>query len=86
MYITFVTELNTFSNGIKRFEIDGGKYELSTLYENRHINEKKMVQKIGNGKKKVVSRRQSNNSGIQRFNPVIGISTSQGGVLNMNNR
>ena len=33
---------------------------------------------MGNGRKKVVPRRQSNNSGIQRFNPVIGISTSQG--------
>ena len=37
-----------------------------------------MLQKMGKGRKKVVTRRQSNNSGIKRFNPVIGISTSQG--------
>ena len=37
-----------------------------------------MLQKMGNGRKKVVPSRQSNNSGIQRFDPVFGISTSQG--------
>ena len=37
-----------------------------------------MVQKMRNGRKNVVASRQSNNSGIHRFNSVIGISTSQG--------
>ena len=36
-----------------------------------------MVEEMGNGRE-VVPCRQSNNCGIQRFNPVIGISASQG--------
>jgi len=43
MDITFVTELNTFSHGIKKFEIDGESMYLVHSMKKRSINERKMV-------------------------------------------
>ena len=68
-----MTELSTFNYGIKKFEIDGESMYLQHSTKRGVLMSGEIVHKMRNGTKKVVPHRQSNNNGIQRFNPVIGI-------------
>ena len=75
----------TFSHGIKKSEIDGESMYLLHSTKTGILMRGKWYRKWETeGRKcrheKVVPRRQSNNSGIQRCSSVIGISTSQGSV------
>ena len=71
--ITFMTEPSTFNYGIKKFEIDGESMYLLHSTKKGVLIGGKIVHILRNGTKKVVPHRQSNNNGIQRFNPVISI-------------